>query len=252
MKKILLTSLLSVGALGAYAQGILSFTDYDYGTQVTSVYSPATSSPNTSLNGVTTADTIQGSQTGSSSAAVLFPGSVPLGGTASGSGAAAYANGNLWSVQLEALAGTTAVPIGALQPVLQYTSTMNHDGTGGGAGHWVALDLSTDPGIPGTGLASKGGNGGFADVATAAWYNGGGDTTLAAAQTDLNGVWGESAEVADFSLTPVASQTGNPQATAVDQPTDSFTVAGTVVPEPSTIAFGVMGAFAFLARRKKS
>jgi len=245
MKKILLTSLLSAGAMGAYAQGVLSFTDYDFGTITTHIWSPSSTTGQASvpLSGNTSADTPSGTTT--------YTGSVLIGGAATGSGSTAYANGNNFTVQLEALGGaTTAVPLTSLLPVAQYTThmnTVNNAGTGQFAGNWTPPTQNNDPGITGaSGTAPT------ADIAVACWYSGGGDTTLAAAKADPNGVWGESPEVVNFALTAPSSVTGKPEGFLNDQSTASFRLTSTSVPEPGSIALGVMAAGAFIARRRKS
>jgi hypothetical protein len=242
MKKILITSLLSVGALGAYAQGTLNFTDYDYGTISTHIWSPSpTSLSTTQVHGNTSTDFPAGS--------TVYTGAVKLGGSSANTGAnGIFGNGNNFTVQLEALGGaTTSVALSSLLPVTQYTSHINT--TPSGAGQWTPPTISgADPGIPGAGGTAP-----TADFAVAAWYNGGGtgDATLAAAQADKNGIWGESSEVVNFALTPPASITGKPQGFNSDETAGSFSLQANT-PEPSSIALGVMAAGAFLARRRKS
>jgi hypothetical protein len=263
MKKILLTSLLSAGALGAYGQAQLLFTDY--GNSLSShIWSP--SAGNAVIQGNSGANPGSADNSGYTGGnaggdvpvgSTTYPGSVLIGGSATGANAGSdYANGNLWTVQLQALGDGAAgynsagVAESALLPVASYTTTMNV--TAGGAGQF------SNPNTPGAGIPNTPytSSNPTADVALAAWYSGGGDTTLLAAQQDsVAGVWGESSEVDNFTvftpnnLLPLGtSPNGNPP----DLPTTSFNVAPTVSPEPSTIAFGVMGACAFLARRKKS
>jgi len=249
MKKILLTSLMSVGALGAYAQGTLNFTDYDYGKINTHIWSPSTTAPTTPQSGNTATDyfgtgnintVTHGSQT--------YPNSFLIGGSAVNTGANGnFGNGNNFTVQLEALgsSGTsTSVAPSSLLPVSQYTSTINT--TASGAGQWRPPTIVGDPGIPGAGGTAP-----TADFAVACWYNGGGTiTSLAAAQTTPGGTWGESAEVVNFALTAPSSITGQPQGFNNDENAVSFRL--TSVPEPSSIALGVMAAGAFIARRRKS
>jgi hypothetical protein len=241
MKKILLTSLLSVGALGAYSQGVLNFTDYDYGNLVTHIWSPSTLNPSVQIHGNTSGDT--------PSASTSYPNSVKLGGSAVNTGAnGIYGNGNNFTVQLQALGGATAaVALSSLLPVTQYTATMNTGTASGGAGAWHLAAIANDPGIPGASGSTP-----TADIATAAWYNGGGtgDSSLSAAQADKNGIWGESTEQADFSLTPPSSITGKPLGFLNDGGGSSFSLQST--PEPSSIALGVMAAGAFIARRRKN
>jgi hypothetical protein len=168
----------------------------------------------------------------------------------------------------------------ALAPVTQYQSFFNTTTSSGtGAGYFQQANPAIpDPGIPGTGwkaainTATKGklqylGN--SAAAAVVAWYSGGGQfTTLAAAQAA--GVpWGTSSIFEIAGLIEPASvmaqaynnnaaepaQNGSAYLSGIDGNTGlntafmSFSL--TSVPEPSTIALGVIGACAFLARRRK-
>jgi len=237
MNKTVITSLLSVGALAAYAQGTLNFTDYDYGTIITHIW--INSNPNGSLvlSGNTAADTPAGTQT--------YTGFVKLGGSGVNTGPnGLVGNGLNFTAQLEALGGaTTAVPLSSLHPVTQYTATFST--TAARAGTWTPPVISNDPGIPGAGGIAP-----TADIAVACWYNAGGTiTTLAAAQASGNGIWGESPEVVAFSLTAPSSITSKPQGFNNDQDTVSFSISG--IPEPSTIALGLMAAGVFFARSRK-
>src|ERR1017187_6943681 len=118
-KAILLSTLLSVGALQAHSQGTLNFTDYDYGTIMTHIWSPDTAAPSTPLNGNSATDFPPGTTT--------YPNSVLLGGSAVNTGPnGMYGNGNNFTVQLQALGGvTTAIPLSSLLPVIQYTTHLN-------------------------------------------------------------------------------------------------------------------------------
>jgi hypothetical protein len=251
MKKIVLSSLLSVAALGAYAQGELVFTDYHFPTLSTEIYSPTTTSPHVTLNGNITTDTPKGTLT----AAQMYPGSVPIGGSAvNGSGANGfYANGNNFKVQLEALgngaSGSAGVApaISSLLPVTQYTTSPVTSTAVLDAGQFQPPAVAND-----TGIANSAG--GAAWVAVAAWYNAGGtgDATLAAAKADANGIWGESAEVFQSNLYEPVSGVAPAPGQVPYMTTDTFSLQTNLSPEPSSIALGVMAAGAFLARRRKS
>jgi hypothetical protein len=254
MKKILLASILSVGALGAHAQGILFFTDYGL-TYISHIYSPNLTTPTAAqITGNTSSDFTAGSTT--------YPNAVLLGGSAVSTGAnGVYGNGTLFTVQLEALAGSTSVAASSLLPVTQYTTTINSVLNGSSfAGQFnpPSYGSSGDVGIPGTSSTGY-----LADIAVAAWYSGPsagglvGVSSLAAAETTPGAVWGESTEVVGFateepqSLLP-SGQFAPPQ--APDLTTTSFGLREnpTASPEPGTIALGVMAAGAFLARRRKA
>jgi hypothetical protein len=270
MKKILLTSLLSVGALGVHAQGTLYFTDYD--NLISHIWSPPMSSPGVAVAGTTqvsgnsstatmTAAGFPAQDYDTPAGTTTYPGAIPLGGSAVSTGAnGIYGNGTLFTVQLEALAGSTSVALSSLLPVTQYTATLNTANTattGTFAGQWTQPTFASDPGIPGTSSTGY-----LADIAVAAWYSGPsaggvvGVSSLAAAETTPGAVWGESPEVVGFqtaepqSLEPVGTIAPFPS----DQTTTSFGLVqnATASPEPGTIALGVMAAGAFLARRRKA
>jgi hypothetical protein len=265
MKKILLTSLLSVSALGAYAQGIIAMEDYDGGVIDAHTWSPVTG-PNGSVAPGTTGPSYNGFSAmsydasyadynnnpdvlGSSSSdagSTTYTGSYLIGGYANNSSAAGiFGNGSQFTVQLQAAAATSPVSESALAPVSYYTSTFNTvvDDVVNYAGQFNGVAGSLNAGtIPSSG--------GAADLAIAAWYNNGGTiTSLAQAQTTAGAMWGESAEIPDVTLTP---QTPPLSANVATPQFDSFALETvTATPEPSTIALGVMGIGAFLARRRK-
>jgi hypothetical protein len=271
MKKVILTSFLSVGAIGAYAQGQLIYSDYVTGGATSSqivehIYSPTTA--NTAVVGNTTLYNGNTNPTGDIPAGTTtYPGSVLVGGFAANGpttgfpGTAAqsiYANGANFDVQLQALASTATVAVGSLLPVTASTvGLLTSGGTSAGAGQFSFTGGNI--GIPGTNptapTAGPTGNGGAAAVALACWYTAGGTiTTLAAAQASSTGIWGESNEILISNLAEPSSETGQPFPTTV--PTlagiDSFALHANTTPEPSSIALGVMAAGAFLARRRKA
>jgi hypothetical protein len=250
MKKILLTSILSVGALGLHAQGVLFFTDYGINI-ITHIYSPNLSAPTTAQ---VTGNTGLDSPTGSTA----YPNAVLLGGANASGANGVYNNGADWTVQVEALGGQTlAVALSSLVPVTQYTTTLATSvSAAAGAGQWAVPAIASDPGVPNSpGLTPT------ADLAVACWYSGPtagglvGVSSLAAAETTPGAVWGETPEVVDFALAPVQSEepAGSFAPTqAPDLTTPTFGLTQTAAPEPSTIALGVMAASAFIVRRRKS
>jgi len=211
-----------------------------------------------------------------------YTGTTPV--SFAGAGPAVYTYGNLFTAELYAVSTTTsqAIPPSvtsylSLSPVTQYQSTFATSATPFGAGYFnEANPAPPDPGIPGTGFigtVSKthtGANylGNNAAAAVVAWFNGGGQfTTLAQAQA-ANVPWGQSTvfeingltepasvmtqdnnNVAQGGQNTVAYLDGNDNTSGYWTGLESFSLVG--VPEPSTIALGVMGACAFLARRRK-
>jgi len=249
MKKLTIIGLLSVCAAGAFAQGTLVFNNSVPNTVVAPIFSPNPANP-----------TVE--QTGNSASG--FPaGTVVYGGQLIGGSSGAglnYANGNQFTAQIYALVRVSgaALPFSSLLPVSQYVTTMNSTGTQPGAGFIVQPNLpSTEPGIPNTGYDSDNqviDN--RATVSLAAWYNAGGTITSLAAASAAGVPYGFSTP---FNL-PGLGEPASVETAANGSPTAATTAKNMIgltsfslvsVPEPSTIALGVMGVCAFLARRKK-
>jgi hypothetical protein len=216
------------GAVAVHAQGTVSLANYlNLNTYIYVSYKP-TAGPAVLLGG---------SSTGPAPTLANY--------------AAETGNGNDWTVALYGAPGAGASQ-GSMVLLAQTIGGSNYATAtfaGGGstgdpkAGTWLT-------GVYGTivGTAAPG-NGAPVSVQLAAWYNDGGTiTSLAQAQADLV-PWGESAIVNDTAGGPNAT---GPAATAANLPAiPNFDVS--TVPEPSTIALGVMGASAFLMRlRRKS
>jgi hypothetical protein len=229
MKKTLLTSLLSMAAAGAFAQGTINFNNHVVGSLITHIYSPQLTGP--AISGNTSGDTPSGS--------TVYTGQL-LGGLATGATSPTdYSNGNLWSVQVYAAPGT-GDSISSLLPVSQYVTTMRTTGASA-AGFWAVPSISNDPGIPNT-------SGAAATLAVAAWYNGGGTITSLAAAVAAGVPSGESPA---FNLTALGEPAGANPATPQENLVGLQSFSLTTTPEPSTIALGVMGISAFLIRRRK-
>jgi hypothetical protein len=253
MKKIAIIGLMSVCAAGAYAQGTLVFNNNVAGTIVTHIYSPNPSSPAVEVTGNTPTETPGGT---------AVYGGTPIGGSSGAAGLPVnYAFGNNFTAQIYALytSGNTVQPIGSLVPVSQYVTTLATT-AGQGAGFIVAVSPANDPGIPNPNASSDAINNGTVDnratVSLAAWYNAGGTITSLAAAVAAHVPEGQSAVFNINNLgEPSSIETeANGTPTAGTLPANmlglrSFSLTAT--PEPSTIALGLMGACAFLARRKK-
>jgi hypothetical protein len=176
-------------------------------------------------------------------------------GASTGSAAGDVGLGNQWTVQLYGAAGSGDAS-SALLPLLQQdgitpvtaamaqgtASTLaNPDGV---AGTWASTEIGVVPGAAG---------GAAATLQVYAWYNDGGTITSYSAAKAANVPIGFSstANLASLGGTPAGGGASSPPAFL---PTGtaglgSFSVTG--VPEPSTIALGVMGASAFLLRLRK-
>jgi hypothetical protein len=229
MKKTLVIGALLAGATGLFAQGTVQFTDL--GAVQIHIYGPQVADPSVQVTGNTASDKPAGTQTG-------YTGGL-VGGTGTGT---SLANGNDVSVELYALGGgTSAAPLSSLQAVSQYTSTIYT--IAAGAGVFVKPSLATDPGIPNSANGS-------ATIALAAWYNGGGSYTSLSAAQAAGQPAGESAPVFLSGLGGLGQPPGTPPPMTGLQ---SFSLTSPAAsPEPSTIALGVMGASAFLLRRRMS
>jgi len=178
-------------------------------------------------------------------------GTKALGGTAAGTGVAANDTGagSEWTVALYGAAGAGDAASTLLQLNTALTGgtpvTANLE-TGGGdttAGTWLSTAIAVVPSAaPGT----------IATVQVYAWYNDNGTLTTYAMAKAAGAPTG-------FSSTANTGALGGqgpsgPPATATPLPTGTaglgnITVSG--IPEPSTIALGVMGASAFLLRLRK-
>jgi len=182
----------------------------------------------------------------------------PVGGTSTtttGTPLGDIANGGDWTVALYANTGpgdaastlTQTVIDGSGSPGTPVTSTLAGGGTGAGyVGTWFSSAIADIPGQPTTG-------GTPATVQLYAWYNDGG--TIATYNAAV-----AAGVPAGFSKTATVASTGGPQVGAPNAtaPTLPFGSLGNVamtatstIPEPSTIALGVMGASAFLLRLRK-
>jgi hypothetical protein len=237
MKKTLLTSLLSLAAAGAFAQGTVIFNGRSVGTIVTHIYSPQLSGPAVSGNAAN--DTPAGG--------AVYSGQL-LGGLGTGATSSSdYSNGNLWTVQLYAAPGT-GDSASSLLPVSQYVTTMRTTGTAS-AGFFNPVSPAVDNGIPNTPA-----NAPSATLALAAWYNGGG-TITSLAQAIAAGVPEGESPTFNINQLGEAASAGPPPTTAQAAPfltgLQSFSLNPSATPEPSTIALGVMGISAFLIRRRK-
>jgi len=287
MKTIALVGLVTLCSAGAYAQGVVTYVPLASGIIDAQVYSPNPVAPTIEIQGDTAAqNTVAGNSTVGS---VTYTGMTPIGGasytgatpvTLAGAGSSVYTYGNLFTSELYALSTTTSVDLpggtvlSQLSPVTQYQSTFAINSAGFGAGYFnQAAPPNPDPGIPGTGhigavaKSTKGAAylGNNAAAIVVAWFNGGGQfTTLAQAQA-ANVPWGQSLP---FEITgliePASVMTDDNNGVAAPAQSGTAYLADnlnantylesfslTSSPEPSTIALGVMGACAFLARRRK-
>jgi len=238
MKKTLMIGLASSLALGAFAQGTILFSDQQSDATF-HIYTPSTVTPGVEQFGSTATDIPAGTY-------AFTGGSTLLGGASGVAGTTGstinYTFGNNFTVELYGAAGTGDA-ISSLQPLSQYSSTIFT--------HSVAAKLGTfnSPSIPGTDPGIPGTTANAATVAVACWYNAGGTITSLAAAEAAGVPYGESPAVNLTDLGGFGSPPSTPGDLVGIQSFSLINPAG-VVPEPSTIALGVMGIGAFLARRR--
>jgi hypothetical protein len=233
MKKSLpiLVTLLA-GAVGAYSQGTIEWDDYapkvpGDGFEIT-VWSPQAATGQVFGNGPT--DTPAGTQT--------YTG-VAIGGGNSGTGPSGYGNGNNFSIELLYGVGANAT---SLSPVPNAITTFD---TSGGGNPAAGYPGSWDAGggvfvtVPGVAFGTAG------TFQLAAWYNGGGTLTYAQASAFGSG------NPYGLSVAENITLGGPPGVPSTLNPITSFSLNANTVPEPSTIALGVIGASAFLMRLRR-
>jgi hypothetical protein len=233
MKKSLPTLVtLLAGAVGAYAQGQIEFDDYaphvpGDGFEIT-VWAPQAANPIGEVYGNSPGDVPAGTQT--------YTG-VALGGGDVGSGPNGYGNGNDYSIALYYGVGANAT---SLTQVPGAIATFD---TSGGANPYNGYPGSWDAGggvfvtVPGVAAGSTG------TFQLYAWYNGGG--TLSFAQASVPG----SGDPYGLSQAANITLNGPPNIPSTLYPITSFSLAGgMIIPEPSTIALGVIGASTLLMR----
>jgi hypothetical protein len=246
MKKTLVTLSLLAGAVSGYSQGQVAMTDYSRGDFQISVWSPDLSNPAQEVQGQSSAAfaTAHNTAIDIPSGSTAYTGT-PLGGNAADTGTSAtdYGNGHIWSVQLYAGPGTISL-FGSLSPVAGSTANFFINANSVGyEGSWNSTSAATIQGVAG---------GSPATMAIAAWYNGNGAytsyaTALAAQQPTGYSTLGVENLIA--APTPPADLPGLGQPQTISGGITSFSL--TTVPEPSTIALGVIGASAFLMRLRR-
>jgi len=263
MKKTLIIGALLAGSLSAYSQGTINY--FDRLSDVTvHIFAPQLLTPTvettgnqglatgTAVGGVTADiyqnNTTDGNYGGGSLQGAGVAGTATTGGAtvytggAIGNTAAGFAtpaglynfnNGSDYTVQL--WAETNGTPA-SLSPVTQYTTIIYTSATLGGA--FKNLTVATDPGIPNSA-------GGSATIALVCWYNGGVGLSYTAAYNA-----GDPTGMSPLDTISALGGTGSPpNATPNLEGLESFSLAE--IPEPSTIALGVIGASTLLFRRRK-
>jgi hypothetical protein len=177
----------------------------------------------------------------------------PIGGATGGPGptpGADVGNGNQWTVALYGAAvGSPVIPLDQ-ENGTPVTATLAGGAAGSDvvAGTWSTTAYGVVPGTTGNGSAT---------VQVYAWYNDGGTVTSYAAAQGLGypvgfGPTGTATGLGGPNPTggPTLTPTSLPWGVGAGQTSGNFNVTSSI-PEPSTIALGVMGASAFLLRLRK-
>jgi hypothetical protein len=234
MKKTLMAASILAGAVGAYAQGSLNWGDAQSGFAI-SIISPSTTTPSLEQSGNTSWDTPAGDAT--YSGGWIGGGAAPGGGIgatlASGPYGINYQNANEFTMGLYVDTSLTALTSDILAGTPVATTTLLG---GSDAGLYNPV-----PGVYVSGLAPAT----MVYVGLAAWYNGDGATSYATSMAD-SGVEGFVESSSEVSLGGGAAPPSGIDGLGLS----SFSLAGTV-PEPSTIALGVIGASTFLMRLRR-
>lgn len=250
MKKTLTVISLLAGATGLYAQGTVALSAYNGNCSVL-IYAPATPGA-AQIYGAGPNDLTPGS--------TVYAG-VPIGGGSTGSGPTAYGNGNNYTVAVYAVPGegntsglAAAEAAGTADAILtsKFFTTggtgSSQAGTLGYAGIYTADYLSgATTAIPG---ATTG-----ATLQILCWYSGSGNTYATDSSGSLlpygSSTIAEIAQVGGQGVPPgVAPIYNNSTPPAPNMGLYSFSLTENV-PEPSTIALGVIGASTLLFRRRK-
>jgi hypothetical protein len=259
MKKSITILALLAGATGLYAQGSIELSDYGNGSFTMDVFSPQLATPTVEQQGMSSVDSPSGS--------TVYTGT-PLGGASGGATSPLnFANGALWSLAIYAAPGVGNTAGLTLAETTGQPVVLTGFQTSGGTGMANAGVLGTDSagvysyGLNGSGITALPGFSGGGTFQMLAWYNGGVQPTLATAdaQYAVQLAAGVSGASTIESITTLggngspAAQAGSFDNNAPGQRTGlitSFSLV-TAVPEPSTIALGVIGASTFLFRRRK-
>jgi hypothetical protein len=226
MKKTLIIAALLAGAVSVYSQGQVDFYNFSAaGTPLSTLHAQIFNISTATTTTVTYNGYTVNEEMGDVAAGVPAGNSVY-------SGAALQNSAITTGFSAQMLASTAASDtLADLSPV---GTVMSFYTTAAGAGYLKGVQVVSIAG------------GTVATIAIAAWQNtgvSGPAATLVAAQAD-GYAWG----ISDLANDPLAVSPATP--TAMPTSIESFSI-GLSVPEPSTIALGVMGASALLFRRRK-
>jgi len=235
-KNLIILGITLAGAVGVFAQGQATLTDKAANSIEFHIYGPNTDPSQRVSGNVSTAWSTANHAGDFPVGSAAYSGTL-IGGNSSGTGQYQFSNGNAYELEVAAVQGSGPVGLGNLIPssIENFSTTASTVGGTGNAGTFTA-EVITVPGTSSTGADT-------AEFQIYAWYEGNSQyTSYSAAQAA-----GVPAGFSD----PFSGTTQGPP-TLPPNLVNARSFSLTSVPEPSTIALGIMGASAFLLRRRKS
>lgn len=234
-KNLIILGITLAGAVGVFAQGQSTLTPKSAGVIDFHIYGPNTDNSRVSGN-VSTAWSSSNHGGDFPTGTAAYSGSL-IGGNSSGTGTYQFQNGNAYELEVAAVQGSGPVGLANLIPstIENFSTGFTTVGGTGNAGTFTS-EIITVPGTSSTGSDT-------ADFQIYAWYEGNSQYTSYSAAL--------AAGVPSGFSDPFTGGTAvAPNTPPVLSNARSFNL--TSVPEPSTIALGIMGASAFLMRRRTS
>jgi len=235
MKKIvIIAGVVLGGAIAASAQGVFWGNQDSGDNNVWHVYSPQVGSPSVeSIGNISTAYTTSVRNGDLPTSTQVYTGVLIGGTTATGGGPTAYADAADYEVALYGAVGAN-VASSSLTLVPGSATTFYSSNTKLAG---LFSTVATDPVVPGSAYS------GTVTLQARSWYEGAGQyTSYGAAVT--------AGVPAGFDNPVNVTLSANPSTPDPFVPLQSFSLTTSATPEPSTIALGVMGASAFLMRRR--
>jgi len=236
-KNLIVLGLTLAGAVGVFAQGQATLSPKVSGVVDFHIYGPETDQAGTRVSGnVSTAWSAANHGGDFPTGSASYNGSL-IGGNTSGSGSFQFANGNAYELEVAAVQGAGPVTTADLIPatIENFATGFTTVGGTGNSGTFTS-EVITVPGTSSTGADT-------AEFQIYAWYEGNSQYTSYAAAL--------AAGVPSGFSDPFSGGTAGPP-TLPPTLSNARSFNLTASPEPSTIALGIMGASAFLLRRRMS
>jgi len=237
-KNLIILGLTLAGAAGVFGQGSVTLNPHGgVGTVDFHIYGPEADNSRVSGNVSTTYANANHAGEFPTGTAVYDGGLI--GGNNVGTGTYQQANGGAYEIELAGVQGAGPVGTANLIPssTENFLTTLSGAGGTGNSG-WFSAESVVIPGTSGV-------NADTAEMQIYAWYEGSSQYTSYAAAV--------AAGVPSGFSDPFSGGTSAPPNTgALITGARSFNLTTSASPEPSTIALGIMGASAFLLRRRMS